>query len=609
MAGPTASDRARDAQRLKLLGTPLRTGTPSLTGLTPAQSSPVSSYSDPDEISFYGIGSGLSVDELAMLQQAGESPQNIARLAQMNQARMLQQARQHTFDPTLGQIVRDTATPEGAMGAVNGALFRLPEALYGAVQSPEGKQQMKEWMYQNPGFGYGSNVGDAATMLIPAGALARGAGVGFNALRLKDLAQGMYGLEAAAKGSHLGKAMLAQTLEQMAPRAAANALEGKDQTATVAGASLAALPFLGRGGVVVSDKVFPMASDVMDQVMASKALQQRLLESSPKTLNPSVARFNPDAVAQREQLMLEGYKAGGERVGPMAPRQMIDPKSLIGRTIVPIFADRTMTNWRLRDLNGLPLTSPVISQGGIDYPLAHLPLGTGNGFASTELAAGNGFKRAEGVSKPIFMSVAGEDATSNFATPSAEIIAKALPSITRMSPDAIQAADDIVRSKYPTWPGILDPSAMKMIKGEGPQGKAGAGALRKQIVKAWGSKEMEYAGALPMNDIYSAVNDPSIPFTGASGQAFLNPVKGAILNTNSLHDSYTHGMPMDYVGGLSHQLPLEVAMPDVVKYSQGQKEGWQRAIQTNVYDPNYNQVVTPQLVESWNRYLSSMQPR
>jgi len=627
VAGPTASDKVRHEQRLKLLGTPSRTGTPSLTGLTPAQSSPVSSYSDPDEISFYGIGSGLSVDELAMLQQAGESPQNIARLAQMNQARMLQQARQHTFDPTLGQIVRDTATPEGAMGAVNGALFRFPEALYGAVQSPDGKQQMKEWMYQNPGFGYGSTLGDMGTMMIPGGALARGAGVGFNALRLKDLAEGMYGLEAAAKGSHLGKAMLAQTLEQMAPRAAANALEGNDQTPE--GAALAAVGAVGvggrmgklaNGGITVGGRFFPMEEGLYKAAAENPALKQAVERAVPAT-TLQMQYYNPTAVAHKELLHLSGQ--GPVQLLPLKDRPIKTLEELKGMRVVPVFADQTRSGVTFDDLNGIKLMTPgredapVTSFGGFDWGRLPNLINDGSIHASALAPAQTMQNRFLKTDDAVGLGLTMKPEASDYALHTTQLATGAIPSLPYISKDAKDALNEAIKAPdksdpawengFPDFVGIDSTHLRDQIQGLGTfKGTTGTGALRKKIAKVLRSKQFEAAGFPSMDTVYNTINEPGLEL-GQMGRTIYLPdtsVKSLKDLGTSRHPSYNTNIPGTYGGGLESGIPWQIIYQDSIKNS-GKNPN---AFFTSLYKSNtpaYYPVIDDQMISRANSYLNS----
>lgn len=592
------------------------------------------------ESELYGVGSGLSVDELAMLRSGGESQANINLLNELRKSQQIQQARARRFNPTLGQMVRDIGTPAGALGAANGLTFGLPAAAYNAMQSPEGKQAFKEWQFQNPGFGYGTSAGDLATWAIPGGAMLKGAGRVAGAVGAGETAANLANAGRYLQGPMSLGTMLGQAAEQGVPRLAASAINGELDGGAAAGASLAALPFLGKGGVVVSDKVFPMAEDLYKMVTAkgNEALAARILAASPQRLGPETKLFNPDAVAQLQGFRLSGQ--GKTTALPLKDRPIVDLADLNGKTVVPIPADRTVAGITHYDLGGIPLKKPVQgpdgkvqyvdsevqSLGGEDYWRQPNSITKGHVFASTRPAAHAMQNKFVANPNSVGMTMVMDHDGSNFATHTTESLLSAIPAIDKMSPQAIEEIDNAIRARvvqkkngkavvteFPDFVGVKDPKWIDQIRGINGYQAGGIGELRKRIASVLDKSLFKYAGAPTTSMAHEMLNDPIIPAGyGHMGRTLVLPDTsithlGQLGPTN--HPAYNTHVPGTALGGMQSTVPWEVIYKDVIDKNPGKSlKDMYRTAQTTG-EQRYLPVINDALIKRVDDYQGFQRPQ
>lgn len=485
------------------------------------------------ESELYGVGSGLSVDELAMLRSGGESQANINLLNELRKSQQIQNARERLFNPTLGQMVRDIGTPAGALGAANGLTFGLPAAAYNAMQSPEGKQAFKEWQFQNPGFGYGTSAGDLATWAIPGGAMLKGAGRVAGAVGAGETAANLANAGRYLQGPMSLGTMVGQAAEQGVPRLAASAINGELDGGAAAGASLAALPYLGRGGVVVSGRVFPMAEKLYNEALNNPNLANKILSSSPKKLGGEAALFNPTAVAQGQQFRLSGQ---GPIVNmPMTNTPVVDLSRYLGHKVIPISFDRTMAGQTSYDLGGIPFSRPLVSLGGIRFHEQPFSITQGDasasGFEASQGAQNKYLEASAQGYEPLVMSMAMKAPGSNFATHTTQSLLNAIPAIDSITPEAIASLNadirkpitrkvngKLVTTAFPDFPGVEHPDSQFAILAPN------AGPLRLRIADTMDTQGYQYAGFPTTSMAHEALNDPSIPYElGAMGGMMFKP--------------------------------------------------------------------------------------
>jgi len=302
------------------------------------------------------VDTGLSPQEIQNLQDMGESPENIQRLVEQDRQRAVTFALAHMSDPTAGQVVKETATPAGLAGALNSAALGLPEAIVTATSSPEQRRALEEWKKQNPGYGYGSVVGDIASMAIPTGAILKMGGYAAKAFNAKEVATGLFNAAKYASGAPSAGSFMVAAAEQAVPRGVATALQtgnagqGLD---VVSVGTLAALPF-GKALQQISKTSPKLAEDLTKYLEEQSA--RKLSDASQRELSGSGdLRGSSGVLAQSDRAVSEATReADGSLLG--LPRK---PISVGNEQIVPSahMPAKEVANTYMES-QGIPYTPP-----------------------------------------------------------------------------------------------------------------------------------------------------------------------------------------------------------------------------------------------------------
>lgn len=164
-----------------------------------------------------------------------------------------------------------------ALGAGNSLLFNLPEAALKSIGGDKVRQIVDAYKAQNPSYGTGEIAGTVGSMLIPGGALLKGAKLGAEALGAGKLATGL-GKAAEVAGGKMGiKQGLTAAAEQAVPRAVAEQIDTGDtaKTAEHLGENVAFGGALG-GALGAAGK------------LAKKVIPSRPMEEIGETLNDQI---------------------------------------------------------------------------------------------------------------------------------------------------------------------------------------------------------------------------------------------------------------------------------------------------------------------------------
>jgi hypothetical protein len=272
------------------------------------------------------------------------------------------------------------------------------------------------------------------------------------------------------------------------------------------------------------------------------------------------------AVARRE-----GYRqTGGTEIERTAlgDRNIVTPEDLEGSVLVPVVGDRSLTGGTLTQVGGVPLDRSVMIEGGPDFPLERQ--GTGLGWASMPGAASskqaNITKAAMSTGRdPIGVySAMGPDAI-NFSTPVAEAMVSQIPAL-KIPKKMLREFDKEVRKIDPSFVGLESTEVFDQMMGRGEYPMNGAGALRKTIVTEMSKAKWRDKGFPVYEDVAEAVTDSRLSDleVGDSGFSMFEGIPNQELAIDPGHQSYSRGIPGEYVGGLEQSLPPEVMFPDVM---------------------------------------------
>jgi hypothetical protein len=175
-----------------------------------------------------------------------------------------------------------------ALGAGNGLLFGLPEAVTKAIGGDKVRQIVDAYKASHPAYGVGDTIGTVGSSLVPGGVIAKGLGAGAKALGAEKVGAGLMKLGEAASGPASLTQGLASAAEQTIPRAAATQLDTGDigetakQTALglgIGGAVGGGLKLLGKGAEALANT--SVGRNLKDE--ADKFVQDSVLDSADVT--------------------------------------------------------------------------------------------------------------------------------------------------------------------------------------------------------------------------------------------------------------------------------------------------------------------------------------
>lgn len=292
------------------------------------------------------------------------------------------------------------------------------------------------------------------------------------------------------------------------------------------------------------------------------------------------ASFAVPAVRRREK-MREGGE--GETIyedQQVINRNIITPEDLQGAVGVPIQGDRSRAGAYLTQVGGVPLTRGgesyrVPLQGGEDYPLATNPgMAWASNIGPARSRQNIATKAAEATGSDVtgVFTVMGERGI-DFSLPVIQGMVGQLESI-RLPKSAIKKFDSFINDKIEVinkfrerpmslFVGLDHDDAMKQLMGVGGYAQEGAGELRKLLVQEMAKGDFRHIGFPVYHDVMKAVTKPELmPLSrGDSGTTILRLEPGADLSIESGHQSYSHGIPGGYLGGLEEAVPPEVMFP------------------------------------------------
>ncbi len=130
----------------------------------------------------------------------------------------------------------------------------------------------------------------------------------------------------------------------------------------------------------------------------------------------------------------------------------------------------------------------------------------------------------------------------------------------------------VIRKSVPDFAGVETPEGLAQLKGQmGASKKNGeamsSNELRKLVVGEMKKKEFGNKGFPDYEDTVRALTEPELRGLerGDSGFSTIRGMPGADLLDNAYHDTYSHGIPGIYAGGLEESVPLQVMFPDLFR--------------------------------------------
>lgn len=253
-------------------------------------------------------------------------------------------------------------------------------------------------------------------------------------------------------------------------------------------------------------------------------------------------------------------------------RTVIQPESLLGKTIVPVVGDVSETGLAVRNIEGVPLNNTVLGQGGEGYSLQHKNLGTGNAWASMYNAASgkqlnfNKAREATGQDVVGVYSAMSPEGSMNFSLPISESIVRQIDVLKPRVADIKLANQDIqkalhAKDKNIKFVGLTDDRVYDQLQQSGD--------LRKSIVEILGKTKFQNLGFPNVEDINKTFKSQALGDVklGDSGYTMFNADPSGKLNPVSGHSTYDTGILGNYFGGLEKSAPAEIMFPKIFDYT------------------------------------------
>jgi hypothetical protein len=294
--------------------------------------------------------------------------------------------------------------------------------------------------------------------------------------------------------------------------------------------------------------------------------------------------------------------------GSLQPRKTFDPAALQGGVLMPAVGDRTAAGAVLTHVNEVPLSRPVLLEGGYDIARS-----AANAHDRTVWAAHNGpasrmarHARELGANgRDVYLVDSMMSAQSG---DSSKTMADALLSQLDTSEITRRAAADFnarMASKNSAWPGFKSSTLRDLVLGES--------ALREQFVKEMALARHQVSGFPDIASTRKAIMEPALVGqpTGASGYAVskFDPAPRIITEPTIPHSRYsTQVGPGQYIGSLEVPIPRELAFRDFFANRRAAGKpalGDDRAFSLG----NVSQEVDQQLVDLLSQYIEQQKLR
>jgi hypothetical protein len=334
-----------------------------------------------------------------------------------------------------------------------------------------------------------------------------------------------------------------------------------------------------RGGLS-AEMLKAMAEGTQSQAREAKIAGipiRELLFPNRKDLTPAeksaVTRFEKSlavpAVRRREEMRA----TGGDIITPtaglkMIPEMEINPRDLIDKRLVPVFGDLSPVGGDVSQVAGVPLSKPVIQQGGRRYASIQPNVDQGIAYASEPSQAlskiANFGKFPDEDVLGVFFG--GGPESVNFSHHMAQSFVRQLDAL-KPSKDAVKQFNQAIKEsfvdvndpltgkkvrKYPftNFAGIDSPNIDELMTVKGAADYT-PGQLRTAISEAVSKAKFRDMGFPVYGDTQKVMTEQGLT-PGYAGQLIFRPTQGqSIVKPDYTHSSYSAGMPGQILGGVN----------------------------------------------------------
>lgn len=344
----------------------------------------------------------------------------------------------------------------------------------------------------------------------------------------------------------------------------------------------------------------------------------------------ALTKFEKDlavpAVRRREEMRVDGETIVTPTQGlEMIKEVAFNPENLVGKRLVPVFGDTSRIGGDVQQIKGVPLSKPVVQQGGFQYPLVKSNVAQDIAYASEPGAASGKIANFRKFPDEDVLGVflAGGPRSIDFSHHQAQALVRQLDAI-RPSSAAVKNFDKALREYWVdkkdkfgkpvrTYPfknvktSITSPD-MEVMMAERTTKDFSPGQLRTAIADLMSEYNIQKQGFPVYNDALEAMVDPRLQ-QGYMGQTIFEAIPGRGIQTPTYtHQSYSAGIPGRYLGGLQGRtgeltgVPAELLFPKLFAEKRA-KGKTQSNILTSMLKSHQGEVFTEEALDPLMQFL------
>jgi hypothetical protein len=338
---------------------------------------------------------------------------------------------------------------------------------------------------------------------------------------------------------------------------------------------------------------------------------------SSGTFNRRVQEYQNDPIIRnREQARLLG---GVVTTPEDLFLQSANYEQMLGRPLIALPADRTMRGVVSR-VAGMDI-DPYLVEGGPRH------LDRWDNWMSMEDAARTKQLHVNKVAdatgqEPVLMYMSMGHPGSNFAEPASAVSLRYIDRVGGLTSEGVKTLNSKMKAMLDKgdtqgiakdWPGYENPQQVMSWLSSSTTGAPSPGNKRKAFISALDSVEMQNQGAPIMNDVYSAINDPSLRSqpVGFSGyRAMLSKYTDPrdLERNNYMNASYNTVIPAKQGLAVTDEMvPWNVMFPDPAA-ARVMKQGPYRSFQTAGSAQDY-QMANEQWLQGIQDYLGTLRAK
>lgn len=288
-----------------------------------------------------------------------------------------------------------------------------------------------------------------------------------------------------------------------------------------------------------------------------------IFDVTPATGPMPPTRADLAALAAKGDLKNLGYsdikqatKAGDVKPRIINPREMTPERpltieDLYGKTVRGMQSDRSAAGGELAGINDMTFREPVNLQGGIGFPRENPYAWASNaGAATTAMRRFKGDEAEHGEGNVLNVPIGMTNKGADFSHMPAQTLLQ-MAQLERPTEKGIRAFDEMLRQKYPDFPGIMNIDNRYL--------QDAGGGLRTQFTQGMDTRVMNDAGLPQVGVARRAITDPSLrdAVDPVTGEMMRMPVGTTVrfdpsreMSRSQSHGSYDTNIPGEYSGTL-----------------------------------------------------------